>query len=171
MGIFGGSSKSRTTNTVTTTTNNTFNDNRQDNRRFIDNRSTSFVDRSFTKNETNIIDARQDNRQDNRTFIDQRSTTTNFVDESVAVADGGIFAGQNASVTINEIDGGAVGEAFDFAKAVSEKFAQASTKLVDGTFKQTEASFAKLSQRNLMIMAGVGLVAVGSAVYFGRKAA
>ncbi|WP_262695180.1 hypothetical protein [Kordiimonas aquimaris] len=181
MGLFGGSSRSTTSTTVNTNTTNVFNDNRQDNRKFTDARvynttridarqdNRQFIDNSRTIKTTNVTNI--DSRQDNRQFNDNRSTTNNFVDESVHVADGGIFAGQNASITINEIDNDAVSEAFDFAEAVAEKYSQASTNLVNGALSQTEASFSKLSQRNVLIMTGVAAVGIGASVYLGRKKA
>lgn len=161
MGLFGGSSKSRTTTTNSSTIITNTSDNRQDNRQFIDN--------SFTRIDNTRVDARQDNRQ----FIDSRQThhtdARSYIDESVTVGAGGINAA--GAVTINEIDGGAVADAFDFAETVAANSITSVKELVDEVLSQTDTAFEEQNQRNLMIVAGIGLAAVVGMSFFGRKAA
>lgn len=135
MGLFGGSSRSRTTTTQTSTTISTINniDARQDNRQYIDN--------SFTRTDVTNIDARQthnhDNRVDARQYIDARQThvVDSRQDNSINVGAGAYYAGGN--LTINEIDNGAVDAALRLADENAQLLAQSTDKLVTETLEQS----------------------------------
>lgn len=145
MGLFGGSTKSRTStnqtsnSTTITTVNNV--DARTDNR--------SYTDNSFRKFETTNIDARTDARQyidasqktvqnidarqDNRQYTDNRQTN----DSSVTVGVGGFYAGGNIEIT--EIDNGAVDAALALAGDNARLLAESTDLLVQEAFDQSSA--------------------------------
>lgn len=164
MGLFS-SSKSRSTVNNTSTVNNIDNsftkletnniDARQDNRQFIDN--------SFTKLETNNIDARTDARQ--YTSIDSRQTHN--TDNSVTVGAGGINAA--GSVTITEIDNGAVEASLQLVDSVFSQSLEAVRGVADEVLDQTAVSFEEANQQNLLIMGGVALAAVVVVAVFAKR--